>query len=69
MSEDDLAAEDIEAVILRGRIARRYTRDPRGTRYEIAGRATDGRPARVICRFLLSGSVLIITAFVQGGDR
>jgi hypothetical protein len=65
MSEDDLVAEDIEAVILHGRIARRYSRDPRGTRYEIAGRATDDRPARVICRFLPSGWLVVITAFTE----
>ena len=56
MSEDRLTAEDIEQLILRGRIARRYTRDLRGTRYEIAGCATDGRRARVVCRFLSSAS-------------
>jgi len=65
MSEDNLTAEDMEGVILRGRIARRYTRDPRGTRYEVAGHATDGRRARVVCRFLASGSLVIITAFAE----
>ncbi len=66
MSEDHLMAEDIEEVILRGRIVRRYTRDLRGTRYEIAGRAIDGRRARVVCRFLPSGILVIITAFARG---
>lgn len=32
MSEDDLAAEDIESVILEGASARKLTRDPRGVR-------------------------------------
>ncbi len=67
MSEDDLVAEDVESIILSGQIVRRFTRDPRGTRYEVAGKTTDGRRAQVICRFLpLSGVLLIITAYVEG---
>ena len=63
MSEDNLVAKDVENVILRGRVIRKFTRDPRGTRYEIAGYTADGRRARVVCRFLLSGMLLIITAY------
>ena len=63
MSEDNLVAEDVENVILRGRIMRKFTRDPRGPRYEVAGDTTDGRRARVVCRFLLSGVLLVITAY------
>lgn len=65
MSEDDLVAEDIESIVRTGRITGRFTRDPRGTRYEVAGRATDGRRARVVCRFLLSGVLLVITAYAE----
>jgi hypothetical protein len=64
MSEDQLTTEDIEAITLRGRIVRRHKRDPRGTRYEVAGSTIDGRRAHIICRFLPSGVLLIITAFV-----
>ncbi len=46
MSEDNLVAEDIGSVVLTGRITRRFTRDLRGTRYEVAGRASDGRRMR-----------------------
>jgi len=63
MSEDNLVAEDVENVILRGGIMRKFTRDPRGTRYEMAGDTTDGRRARVVCRFLHSGMLLVITAY------
>jgi hypothetical protein len=45
MSEDDLSAEDIESIILTGQIVRRFTRDPRGTRYEVAGDTMDSRRA------------------------
>ncbi|MFQ5976390.1 MAG: DUF4258 domain-containing protein [Candidatus Hydrothermarchaeales archaeon] len=65
MSEDGLEAKDIERVILTGKVARKFTRDPRGTRYEVVGSTTDGRCAHVICRFLLAGVLLIITAFVE----
>ncbi len=63
MSEDNLLAQDLESIVLTGRIARRFSRDPRGTRWEVTGRTTDGRAASVVCRFLLSGVLLIITAY------
>lgn len=65
MSEDDLTAEDIERIILVGQIIQKFTRDPRGTRYEVAGETTDGRRACVVCRFLPSSVLLIITAYAQ----
>jgi hypothetical protein len=67
MSEDNLVAKDVENVILRGRIMRKFTRDPRGTRYEVVGNTTDGRRARVVCRFLPSGMLLVITAYEDEG--
>ncbi len=63
MSDDNLEAMDVEQVMLSGDIARKFTRDPRGTRYEVIGGTTDGRRAGVICRFLPSGILLIITAY------
>jgi Domain of unknown function (DUF4258) len=65
MSEDDLEAVDVEQIILTGRIARRYTHDPRGTRYDVVGQTTDQRQATVVCRFLSSGVLLIITAYAH----
>jgi uncharacterized protein DUF4258 len=69
MSDDDLEAKDIEAIIFTGTIPRRLTRDPRGTRYEVTGATTDGRPATVVCRFLASGVLLILTAYVHEEDE
>ena len=66
MSEDLLVLADVERVILTGKIVRTFTHDPRGTRYEVLGVAHDGRRAYVVCRFLLSGDLLIITAYVEG---
>jgi len=61
MVNDDLTFADIETAITNGRIRRRFTRDPRGTRYEIVGHATDGRQVAVICRIKATGKLLFIT--------
>ena len=65
MSDNELVAEDIENIILTGQIARKFTRDPRGTRYEVTGDTIDGRRAYVVCRFLPSSVLLIITAYAE----
>ena len=69
MSNDSFVAEDIESIILTGHVTRRFTRDQRGTRYEVAGVTVDGRRGCVLCRFLSSGGLLIITAFEQEGVK
>lgn len=65
MANDFLVADDIENIILTGEITRRFTRAPRGTRYKVLGDTGDNCRACVICRFLLSGILLIITAYVE----
>jgi hypothetical protein len=65
MADDLLVAADVESIIFTGEIARKFTHDPRGTRYEVLGDTTDYRRAHVVCRFLLSGYLLIITAYVE----
>lgn len=73
MADDDLEAQDIEHIILTGEITRQFTHDPRGTRYEVSGETIDGRRACVVCRFLASGVLRIITAYVEeatgGGEE
>ncbi len=64
MSEDSLMVVDIEYIIQTGKITQKFTKDPCGRRYEVFGNAVDGREAYVVCRFLLSGVLLIITAYV-----
>jgi hypothetical protein len=64
LANDDLIFADIEAAIANGRIRRRFTRDPRSTRYEVVGTATDGRPLAIICRMKESGKLLFITTYV-----
>ena len=35
LAEDDLIFADVEMAIANGRLRRRFSRDPRGTRYEV----------------------------------
>ena len=65
MGDDFLEAADIENIILTGEVIRWFTHDPRGTRYEVLGDTVDYRRAYVICRFLSSGVLLIITAYIE----
>ena len=64
MAEDDLIFGDIEMAIARGRIRRRFRRDPRGVRYEVVGPTTNGRRAAVVCRIKGTGKLLFITAYI-----
>ncbi len=64
MANDGLIFADIESAMFDGRIRRRFTRDPRGTRYEIVGRAIDGREVAVICRIKGTGKLLLITTYL-----
>ena len=63
MADDDLIFPDIEMAIGKGRIRRKFTRDPRGTRYEVVGPARDGREIAVICRIKSTGKLLFITTY------
>lgn len=64
MADDNLTFADIETAIANGRINRKFTRDRRGTRYEVVGPAIDGREIAIICRIKGSGKLLLITTFV-----
>jgi hypothetical protein len=63
MANDGLIFADIEMAVTNGRIRRRFTRDPRGARYEVVGAATDGRQIAVICRIKETGKLLFITTY------
>ncbi len=63
MSDDELTAADVEQALLSGMIRRRFSRDPRGTRYEIVGLSLDGRQVAVICRLLETGWLRIMTVY------
>lgn len=69
LADDNLLFEDIEEAISNGRIRRKFTRDPRGTRYEVVGRTRDGREIAVICRIKSTGKLLFITTYVLEGEK
>jgi hypothetical protein len=63
MANDNLAFSGIEMAIAKGRITRKFTRDPRGTRYEVIGPATNMRDIGIICRIKSTGRLLFITTY------
>ena len=69
MADDWLTSVDIEEIIRTGTIADKFTHDPCGIRYEVYGKTRDQRQAYVVCRFLLSGTLLIVTAYAEEGEN
>lgn len=63
MADDDISFEDIEMAIGNGRIRRKFTCDPRGTRYEVVGSTKEGREIAIICRIKNTGKLLLITTY------
>lgn len=63
MAADNLDFPDIRNAILKGRIQQKFTRGPRGTRYEVIGPALDGREIAIICRIKNTGKLLFITTY------
>lgn len=63
MLDDQLERMDVENAILKGKIDKPLTRDKRGTRYRIAGPATDARMIHVICRFKADSNLIIVTVY------
>lgn len=69
MADDNLTFADIEMAIANGRLSRKFTRDPRGTRYEVVGSAKDGREIAIICRIKSTGKLLFITTYALEETR
>jgi hypothetical protein len=64
MDEDGLAAEDVRQVILQGSVVAVLTDDPRGDRSVVRGiPKNEEREIEVVCRFLPSGLMRIITVY------
>jgi hypothetical protein len=68
MSRDFLLDVDALRIIETGQLSRTFTNDPRGTRYEVQGRTTDGRRGLIVGRFLPDGSLRVITAYVPESE-
>ncbi|HHT9125759.1 MAG TPA: DUF4258 domain-containing protein [Candidatus Brocadiia bacterium] len=57
---------DIDTALLTGRIDKKYTKDPRGTRYKIVGTATDNkRHVAIVGRFRGDKIFRIITVYEE----
>jgi hypothetical protein len=68
MDDDGLTEEDVCAVLLRGSLVEELTDDPRGVRFVICGSPKlSVVQVEVVCRFLPSGLMRIITAYVLEG--
>src|SRR5437870_1098754 len=68
MWDDGFERMDIENAILKGRIEKRMTRDPRGTRYRIEGPALDGRVMHLVCRLAEDANLVIVTLYALGDE-
>jgi hypothetical protein len=69
LQADGLERADVEHAILKGRIDRRYSADPRGVRYRLAGPARDGRAMCVLIRFHEVGDLIIITVYEKNASH
>ena len=58
--EDDFDIYDVEYGILNGKIRRTW---PREGKYEVIGKAPDGRPIGAVCRITKSRKVRVITVY------
>jgi hypothetical protein len=64
MDDDRLDDLDVYEALMRGRIAAKLSGDQRGTRFVVRGFAMDQETEiEVICRFLSSGILRIITLY------
>ncbi len=62
MDEDDMIESDVRSILLHGRVTMRLLGDARGTRFVVQGALGSFR-AEVVCRFLPSGRLRIVTAY------
>jgi hypothetical protein len=64
MDDDALLEEELREVVLRGSLVSELTDDPRGTRFVVQGTPKSREiQVEVVCRFLPSGLMRIITAY------
>jgi hypothetical protein len=64
MDEDDLDEADLRYAVLHGDISAELTDDPRGVRFVVRGTTRElDREIEIVCRFLPSGLLRIITAY------
>lgn len=62
MDDEGISDADVAAAVVTGKLARRLTHDPRGTRYVMRGSCNDGRRLEVVCR-LIGARVRVLTVY------
>ena len=62
-ADDGFDVEDVEAIVLTGKISKTMTKDERGPRYVVAGLSKNKKGAEVVCRILPSGKMRVITVY------
>jgi hypothetical protein len=65
MADDGFTFADVETAMREGKIRRRFSDDPRGTRYEVVAMLADAREIAVVCRIKDTGKVLLITCYAS----
>ena len=67
MDDDELTETDVRQALLHGKVVAELTDDPRGARYIVRRtRRAQGDQIEVICRFLPSGYLRVITVYTLG---
>lgn len=64
-ANDELDIEDIESILLTGKIIGTLTKDLRGMRYVVAGITVNKKEAEMVCRLLPSGKMRVITVYLK----
>ena len=62
---DGFGPFDLRNAVLEGELVKKMTKDPRGARYIIRGRALDERKLFLVCRFTELKEVRIITVYAE----
>src|SRR5574341_1279901 len=68
LDNDDLMLGDVRMVLLHGAVHRTELDDPRGTRYIVRGAVRDV-DVDIVCRFLTSDILWVITVYVVIGPE
>jgi hypothetical protein len=64
MGEDDVLDEDIENVVLRGRIVQRQVdRGTKERKYILTGTAVAGQPVGIVLKMGSAGKAIVITVY------
>jgi hypothetical protein len=63
MDDDGLLESEVDDLIMRGKIVAKLTGDSRGVRFVVRATTVEEIEVEVVCRFLPSGILRIITVY------